>query len=74
MGTIETTIRGAIKELKDNQDSSTGGSGLDLSSLTVTTETVSEGTKLILTDGTTTKNVTIPSATTGQVESVINSR
>ena len=72
MGTIATTIRGAIKELKDNQDSSQGSGGLDLSSLTITTESVAEGTKLILTDGTTTKNVTIPNATDTQVKTAID--
>ena len=72
MGTIATTIRGAIKELKDNQGNNTGSGGLDLSSLTITTESADNGTKLILTDGTTTKEVTIPSATDTQVKTVID--
>ena len=55
-----------VNELKDLSG------GLDLSSLTMTTEAVVEGTKLILTDGTTTKETTIPSATTEQVKSVVN--
>lgn len=67
--TVAQTIIGAINELKNSQGT---GSGLDLSSLTITTESVTEGTKLILTDRTTTKEVTIPSATTEQVKSVID--
>lgn len=47
-------------------------SGLDLSELTMTISSVDEGTKLVLTDGTTTKEVTIPSATEIQVKTVVD--
>lgn len=68
--TTAQTIIGAINELKNSQG--TGESGLDLSSLIITTESADNGTRLVLTDGTTTKEVNIPSATETQVKSVID--
>ena len=60
------TIANQIKDLS---------SGLNLSNLTVKTENVVDGTKLILTDGTTTKEATIPSGVTSEeIQTAINEK
>ena len=50
----------SVKQKLQNISSSDLGQGLDLSKLTLSTESVDSGTKLIMTDGTTTKSAVIP--------------
>ncbi len=58
-------IANKIKDLKQ---------GLDLSNLTLSTESITDGTKLIMTDGVTTKSTVIPGVSETTVESIIQKK
>ncbi len=84
LGTEELTttakdVKGAVNEVaaqyKDiKQQIANLGKGLDLSNLTLSTESVTDGTKLIMSDGVTTKSTVIPSVSKSTVESVIQEK
>ena len=67
---ISSQIKDIVDEIKNL------GQGLDLSKLTLSVETVENGTKLIMTDGVTTKSVVIPSVsvTDEQLTAIIQSK
>ena len=70
LSTVSKEIIGAINELKSSFDTS------DFSNLTLTTENVTDGIKLIMTNKTISKSIIIPSAnvTNEQIESVIQAK
>ncbi len=77
--TTNKTLIGAVNEVntqcKDiKQQIADLGKGLDLSNLTLSTESVTDGTKLIMTDGVTTKNTIIPGVSETVVESIIQKK
>lgn len=65
---LNTQYKDIVSKIKDL------GQGLDLSNLTLSTESLTNGTKLVMTDGVTTKSTIIPSVDSSVVENYIQSK